>query len=82
MFIFQAGLGATFEWLLCHHHTETVVKAGLCAEAAILLLEMVSSLTRQVSPVLGMLQAEAPQPLGNNGGMKQPQGLIGLYLHT
>ncbi|XP_070799266.1 WD repeat- and FYVE domain-containing protein 4 [Pituophis catenifer annectens] len=44
----QAGLGATFEWLLCHHHTETVVKTGLCTEAAILLLEMVSSLTRQI----------------------------------
>ncbi|KAL7983949.1 hypothetical protein Chor_004489, partial [Crotalus horridus] len=44
----QAGLGATLEWLLCNHHTGTVVKAGLCTEAAVLLLEMVSSLTRQI----------------------------------
>lgn len=70
------------EWLLCHHQTERVVKAGLCAEAAVLLLEMVSSLTSQVSPVLGMSQAEAPQLLGSNGGVKQPQWLIALYLHT
>ncbi|XP_039224532.1 WD repeat- and FYVE domain-containing protein 4-like isoform X2 [Crotalus tigris] len=44
----QAGLGATLEWLLCNPHTGTVVKAGLCTEAAVLLLEMVSSLTRQI----------------------------------
>ncbi|XP_026576266.1 WD repeat- and FYVE domain-containing protein 4 [Pseudonaja textilis] len=44
----QAGLGATLQWLLCHHPTEAAVQAGLCAEAAVLLLEMVSSLTRQI----------------------------------
>ncbi|KAM3836501.1 WD repeat- and FYVE domain-containing protein 4 [Vipera latastei] len=44
----QAGLGATLEWLLCNHHPEMVVKAGLCTEAAVLLLEMVSSLIRQI----------------------------------
>ncbi|KAG8137761.1 hypothetical protein E2320_004976, partial [Naja naja] len=44
----QAGLGAMLQRLLCNHPTEAAVQAGLCAEAAVLLLEMVSSLTRQI----------------------------------
>uniref|UniRef100_A0A8C5RL42 WDFY family member 4 n=1 Tax=Laticauda laticaudata TaxID=8630 RepID=A0A8C5RL42_LATLA len=59
-FLFQAGLGATLQWLLCNHPTEAAVQAGLCAEAAVLLLEMVSSLTRQVSPCPGPLAGWSP----------------------
>ncbi|XP_032082434.1 WD repeat- and FYVE domain-containing protein 4 isoform X3 [Thamnophis elegans] len=44
----QAGLGAMLEWLLGHRQTERVAKDGLCAEAAVLLLGMVSSLTSQI----------------------------------
>ncbi|XP_063160442.1 WD repeat- and FYVE domain-containing protein 4 [Candoia aspera] len=45
----KAGLNAMLQWLLCNHHTETVVKVGLCPEAAVLLLEMVTSLMKQIS---------------------------------
>ncbi|XP_010219139.1 PREDICTED: LOW QUALITY PROTEIN: WD repeat- and FYVE domain-containing protein 4 [Tinamus guttatus] len=37
----KRDLDSMLQWILQHHITENVVKIGLCAEAAILLLEMV-----------------------------------------
>lgn len=37
------------QWLLQHHITENVLKTGLCAEAAALLLEMVRVTVDKVS---------------------------------
>ncbi|XP_025028372.1 WD repeat- and FYVE domain-containing protein 4-like, partial [Python bivittatus] len=44
----KAGLNTVLQWLLHNHLTETVVKVGLCPEAAVLLLEMVTSLTKRI----------------------------------
>uniref|UniRef100_A0A8C5TIG3 Alfy-like armadillo-like repeat domain-containing protein n=1 Tax=Malurus cyaneus samueli TaxID=2593467 RepID=A0A8C5TIG3_9PASS len=37
----ETDLGSMLQWILQHHLTENVFKFGLCAEAAVLLLEMV-----------------------------------------
>lgn len=40
------------QWILQHHLTENVLKFGLCAEAAVLLLEMVRFTVDKVSVLL------------------------------
>jgi len=40
------------QWILQHHITENVLKIGLCAEAAALLLEMVRVTVDKVSVLL------------------------------
>lgn len=40
------------QWILQHHLTENVLKIGLCAEAAALLLEMVRVTVDKVSVLL------------------------------
>ncbi|KAM7016761.1 WD repeat- and FYVE domain-containing protein 4 [Passerculus sandwichensis] len=37
----KKDLESMLQWILQHHHRENVLKSGLCAEAAVLLLEMV-----------------------------------------
>uniref|UniRef100_A0A8C3MEA8 Uncharacterized protein n=1 Tax=Geospiza parvula TaxID=87175 RepID=A0A8C3MEA8_GEOPR len=37
----EKDLESMLQWILQHHHRENVLKCGLCAEAAVLLLEMV-----------------------------------------
>ncbi|XP_053165881.1 WD repeat- and FYVE domain-containing protein 4-like [Hemicordylus capensis] len=43
----KTDLDSVFQWLLQNHHTEAVLRAGLCPEAAILLLEMVKSMVKR-----------------------------------
>lgn len=40
------------QWILQHHRMENVLKIGLCAEAAVLLLEMVRVTVDKVSLLL------------------------------
>ncbi|KAB0349750.1 hypothetical protein FD754_014607 [Muntiacus muntjak] len=43
------SLDAMLQWLLHKHHTEEVVRAGLCTEGALLLLEMLKATMNQPS---------------------------------
>lgn len=52
---FQANLDSMLQWVLQNHHTEAVVRVGLCAEAAVLLLEMVKATMSRVSVILGLV---------------------------
>lgn len=53
------------QWILQHHLTENVLKLGLCAEAAVLLLEMVRFTVDRVSV---LLQGQCSM----NGRIKSP----------
>ncbi|KAF4019003.1 hypothetical protein G4228_011069 [Cervus hanglu yarkandensis] len=44
------SLDAMLQWLLHKHHTEEVLRAGLCTEGALLLLEMLKATMNQASP--------------------------------
>lgn len=50
LLVFQESLDAMLQWLLQRHHREDVVRAGLCTEGALLLLEMLKATMSQVSP--------------------------------
>ena len=57
------------QWLLHKHHREEVLRAGLCTEGALLLLEMLKATMNQVRPAPHMLrgvlmgrQAQKSQP--------------------
>ncbi|XP_074856013.1 WD repeat- and FYVE domain-containing protein 4 [Carettochelys insculpta] len=43
----KADLDSMLRWLLQNHHTEDVLKAGLCTEAAVLLLEMAKAMVNK-----------------------------------
>lgn len=54
---FQADLDSMLQWLLQNHPREDVLKAGLCTEAAALLLEMVTATVDKVSFLPGAHRA-------------------------
>lgn len=67
--LFQDSLDAMLQWLLHKHHREEVLRAGLCTEGALLLLEMLKATMNQVRPAPHMLsgvlmgrQAQKSQP--------------------
>lgn len=67
--LFQDSLDAMLQWLLHKHHREEVLRAGLCPEGALLLLEMLKATMNQVRPIPHMLrgvlmgrQAQKSQP--------------------
>lgn len=49
--LFQDSLDAMLQWLLHKHHREEVLRAGLCTEGALLLLEMLKATMSQVRPI-------------------------------
>lgn len=53
--LFQGSLDAMLQWLLQKHHTEEVLRVGLCTEGALLLLGMLKATLSQVRPILHML---------------------------
>ena len=66
---FQDSLDAILQWLWHKHHREEVLRAGLCPEGALLLLEMLKATMNQVRPIPHMLrgvlmgrQAQKSQP--------------------
>ncbi|KAJ8790112.1 hypothetical protein J1605_004695 [Eschrichtius robustus] len=48
------SLDAMLQWLLHKHHREEVLRAGLCTEGALLLLEMLKATMSQPTPVLSL----------------------------
>lgn len=57
--LFQDSLDAMLQWLLHMHRKEEVVRAGLCTEGALLLLEMLKATMSQVRPIPHMLRGAA-----------------------
>lgn len=49
--LFQGSLDAMLQWLLQKHHNEEVLRAGLCTEGALLLLEMLKATMNQVRAI-------------------------------
>lgn len=67
--LFQDSLDAMLQWLLHKHHREEILRAGLCTEGALLLLEMLKATMSQVRAAPHMLrgvlmgrQAQKSQP--------------------
>ncbi|XP_006874681.1 PREDICTED: WD repeat- and FYVE domain-containing protein 4 [Chrysochloris asiatica] len=69
------NLEAMFQWLLKNHHREEVLRAGLCLEGALLLLEMLKVTVKQ--PLTGSEDGTWEQTLATS--MLQ---FLGLVLHA
>ncbi|PKU32193.1 wd repeat- and fyve domain-containing protein 4 [Limosa lapponica baueri] len=67
----KKDLESMLQWILQHHLTEDVLKIGLCAEAAVLLLEMV-----RVTVNKPIADAEASWEIAYPGNIIQFLGLI------